>query len=562
MRRYIGLLILLLILTGCKAEEAKLNTTQSYQGEADLITEFEEFKAELKEVESKIEQEELISDLITEMEFPLIKEDRVLFVYQGSSEDQVYFISDVTTWEKEKMKQVADTSLFYHQIKVATQARFDYQFVVNGQVKVDPLQQEQVPSLQFGLNSQIRMTDYYSDNYWKSNKDVKVGELIAKEFQSRELSIYLPPNYKEQEEYQVLYFIDGDHYLELGQVEHTLNNLIAQNKIDQTIAVFIDSSNQYLDYLGEEQSDFLKLITEEVIPYIDQNYRTIAQPTARTVIAYARGATPAALLALEQGVVQNLIIQSGYYAPQVFAALDDQKVEDLRVYLDWGEFDLIENQVLGLEFVQALKKHETDYQVQIHADGHQWANWRENISSAVEYILGSESSDAGAESLVIAEDFSGRYPNLFSAGENKQLLARRKNQKYQLEFKEDSFVKLTPYQFKDFTIHLEVVDSNDVGFGFLLANQKGYTLFFDLRAEQIYLVRDYEILYQEDLSQIEEIEEVKVATSTDKLMIYLNQELIAEIEVSLENSKNLAILGKQGSNLMLNSIVIKEGLRN
>lgn len=553
---------------GCRAEEADLKTEQSYEEAVDLITEFEEFKAELKTVGSKEEEEELIRELLAEVDFPLIKEDRVIFIYQGASEEQVYFVSDLTAWEEEKMQQVADTSLFYHQIKAPVKARFDYQFIVDEQAKVDPLQQEQVSSSQFGLNSQVRMPDYQSTDYWQDKGNVEAGEVIEQEIlsdffaESRELSIYLPPNYEEQEEYPVLYFIDGAHYLELAQVEHTLNNLIAQNKIDQIIAVFIDSSNQHLDYLGEGQNDFLNLITEEVIPYVDQNYRTIAQPTARTVVAYAQGATPAALLAVDRGIIKNLISQSGYYAPEIFATLDQQLAENLRVYLDWGEFDLLKNQALGLEFVQALKEQDLDYQVQILADGHQWANWRENISSAVEYILGSESSDAGAESLVIAEDFSGKYPNYFSVGENSQLLARRKDQKYQLEFREDSFVKLTPYQFKDFTIQLEIEDNNQIGFGLLMGGQSGYTLFFDLEAEKLYLVRDYEILYQGDLLDYEEVKEVEVVADSEKLLVYLNRDLVAEVAVSLENSKHLALLGKQGSQLTIDNILIQEDLRN
>ncbi|MCK8815894.1 alpha/beta hydrolase-fold protein [Natroniella sulfidigena] len=560
MRKYIGLLVLLLLLTGCRTEEADLNETRSYEEDINLITEFEEFKAELKTVESK-EEEELIDELVAEVEFPLIKEDKVVFIYQGDSDDQVYFVSDLTAWEKEKMEQVADTSLFYHQIKVDTEARFDYQFVVNDQFKVDPLQTEQVPSLEFGLNSQLRMPAYQAKGYWQESENVEAGELIAKEVAGRELTIYLPPNYEEEKEYPVLYFIDGDHYLELGQVQDTLNNLIAHNEIEEAIAVFIDSSNPYFEYLGEDQNNFLELISGEVIPYVDHNYSTLAQPTARTVVAYDQGATPAALLVLDQGVAQNLITQSGYYTPHVFAALEGELAEDLQVYLDWGKLDLIDNQALGLKFVHELKQQELDYQVQIHADGHQWANWRENLSSALQYILGGRSFN-GMESLVLADDFSGKYPNYFSVGENNQLVAKRKEERYQLEFREDSFVKLTDYQFKDFAIQLEIEDSNQVGFGLLMGQQSGYTLFFDLEADKIYLVRDYEILYQESLSDSEEIKKVKVVAEADKLLVYLNQKLVAEVPVSLENSKQLAILGKQGSELMIDQILIEEKLRN
>ncbi|MEM6298181.1 MAG: alpha/beta hydrolase-fold protein [Bacteroidota bacterium] len=104
--------------------------------------------------------------------------------------------------------------------------------------------------------------------------------------EKRELKIYLPTYYKldQQKNYPVLYVLDGES--QARQLSDKLRVLAAVGKVPETIVVGIintkrtrDFAPSYVRYGDKEQQKngkadrFLRFITEEVHPFIDQNYR-------------------------------------------------------------------------------------------------------------------------------------------------------------------------------------------------------------------------------------------------------------------------------------------------
>jgi predicted alpha/beta superfamily hydrolase len=125
-----------------------------------------------------------------------------------------------------------------------------------------------------------------------AGKKVKIFSKILNE--ERTIFISLPYGYEQSKKrYPVLYSTDGDDemVLKAGGMIHYLE----PDQIPEMIAVFIPNTNRGRDlsvYPLEQlpnsggAGNFLKFITEELIPYIDSNYRTTDY---RILVGYSAG---------------------------------------------------------------------------------------------------------------------------------------------------------------------------------------------------------------------------------------------------------------------------------
>jgi enterochelin esterase-like enzyme len=118
----------------------------------------------------------------------------------------------------------------------------------------------------------------------------------------QEYLIYLPPCYDEMPElrYPVLYLLHGqtytdDQWVRLGTVK-TMDRLLLNDEIAPFIIIFPDDrywNVQAGPGFGERLVDYL-------VPYIDQNYRTLADRDHRAIGGMSRGAGWALRLGLER----------------------------------------------------------------------------------------------------------------------------------------------------------------------------------------------------------------------------------------------------------------------
>jgi len=92
--------------------------------------------------------------------------------------------------------------------------------------------------------------------------------------QDREIQIYIPDSYTtSKEEYPVLYILDGQRFFTNGVAIQ--KSLKAPLEIPEMIVVGINSSRSLRRTLyGDEHTKFTSFIKNEVIQFIDSNYRT------------------------------------------------------------------------------------------------------------------------------------------------------------------------------------------------------------------------------------------------------------------------------------------------
>ncbi|RYX81644.1 esterase family protein, partial [bacterium] len=139
--------------------------------------------------------------------------------------------------------------------------------------------------------------------------------------------VYLPPGYdKGTARYPVIYLLHGqpggwtDCYLS-GRVEEMANNLIASGQMKPAILVAFDADgpkgpnditnfcNRVTD--GYRAEDF---ICDELVPYIDANYRTVANGGDRALWGYSAGGFGALNLGLRHLGEWNIwASHAGYY---------------------------------------------------------------------------------------------------------------------------------------------------------------------------------------------------------------------------------------------------------
>ena len=117
--------------------------------------------------------------------------------------------------------------------------------------------------------------------------------------------IYLPPDYYKGGEYPVLYLQHGageneTSWIFNGRVNHIMDNLIAQGKVEPFIIVMNDgmqrAKNETMMSAGE---GLAKSIIESCIPMIERKYRVIADKWHRGLAGFSMGSMQSCVIGLE-----------------------------------------------------------------------------------------------------------------------------------------------------------------------------------------------------------------------------------------------------------------------
>ena len=178
---------------------------------------------------------------------------------------------------------------------------FHYYFlVIDGVPVADPASQSfyGTGKMTSAIDIPEKGTDFYEI------KNVPHGTISSKYYYSnvtngwRRLFVYTPPGYdkNDKEKYPVVYIQHGGGEDETGwatqgKTDIILDNLIAEGKAKPMIIV-IDNGNVSTGrrgYSSEGMAGFKKEITENIIPFIDENFRTKANAKNRALCGLSMG---------------------------------------------------------------------------------------------------------------------------------------------------------------------------------------------------------------------------------------------------------------------------------
>jgi enterochelin esterase-like enzyme len=206
---------------------------------------------------------------------------------------------------------------------------------------------------------------------------------------AQEFLIYLPPCYQHNtdQRYPVLYLLHGqtykdDQWVDLGAAV-AADNLIHSGKAPPLIVVFPDDRYWNLPP-GESFGDRL---INEIIPFVDQTYRTLADRDHRALGGLSRGGGWAVHFALTRYDLFGMI---GLHSPVIFnddAAILERLVPAVpasawpRLWIDAGDRDGDLGNIRGFEAL--LIMYAVPHEWHIYAGDHTNAYWQAHL---IEYL--------------------------------------------------------------------------------------------------------------------------------------------------------------------------------
>ena len=404
--------IIFLPIPGCKEKATLLSTNNSTKPDDKLLNEsrFFKFVNELASTPLEKRNEVLFSFLNSNPESPVIENDSLACFYFYGKASTVLINGDIQlAWsspDSMKIIRCGDKNFFYKIYQMPSDARIDYQLIVDGKTITDPRNKTTTPS-GYGYHSQCAMPLFVQNPVMNFRPDISRGKVDSLFFKSKKTSvqqrmikIYTPAGYEQSSNYPTLYINDGYKAIEYCSYINVLDNLIADKKIVPVIVVFIQYRENDNTFFIEKTEEYITAICDELVPLIETRYKTSSSPYNRAICGISAGAHISLLTALTRpDVFLNAAGQSTTITKNLFDALDKASLNNvrksLRFYFDVGRFDLISGGFENYTFLYAnqlldkeMKKLGLIHEFMIYNDGHQWANWRERVDKLLIFLFG------------------------------------------------------------------------------------------------------------------------------------------------------------------------------
>lgn len=317
------------------------------------------FGAFLEEVRSAPDKTAVVDAFLAKQSsFPIVEApDVVHFVYRGEAEDVGIAGDMIGSRREEPMLRVEGTDLFYYSTRLEANAAVTYGFLVDfGETIADPRNPLPAKGL-FGEVSWLSMPAYdvatfdtlqdtarqgsmetvEEDRQVSETEDESEGETEAEKLTAE---VYLPAGYGQdlQRHYPTVYVYGGGEALEDGVMKNVLDHLIGET-IEPLIAVFI-KTDRGATY---DADAYNKMVLSELIPLIDQRYRTLADAHQRAVMGSGSSGATALFGAFQHPEIFGRVAsQSPEWWASSETSLEESmvaaKASTLSIYMDWGTY--------------------------------------------------------------------------------------------------------------------------------------------------------------------------------------------------------------------------------
>ncbi len=323
---------------------------------------------------------------------PYIEDSTAYFLYVNGASPQVAVAGDFSDWDptNQNFTHLTGTNLYYAGYQFENDARLDYKLVVNSSWILDPLNPHTC-SGGFGPNSELSMPGY-SQPPEIETYSIPHGSLFSTTFtdttqdRTRTVRIYTPPGYSEgTQNYRSIYFHDGSEQVDLGFAENVLDFLISWELIPPVIAIFVDPTDRMEEYSYDY--DFMAMFVNELVPWIDDQYRTMPEAEYRAVAGVSLGGLTSLLFTIQHPEVFG---NCGAYSPAIwFGDIIEQyeasQVLPVNIYMDAGTYEpSIYNSSLSLKTV--LEDEQWNLSWRTWHEGHSWGAWRAHLDDALIYF--------------------------------------------------------------------------------------------------------------------------------------------------------------------------------
>jgi len=401
MKKYIGLIVLMAFISVLAANS---------QSGGYPFKEFAEFRKVLDQIAGISDPSgrgnqvnSLWSKLKADNQIPFRLGDSVAFLYKGEAKS-VSWAGDFSGWKPAQPgyagTRCGQTDIWMAVQKLPVDARLDYKIVVDDQWMLDPDNPYRQMS-GMGPNSELRMPA------WKFPEDTELAPGVTRGSLTEDIlitseklgyqvnyKVYTPYNYALAESLPVIYVTDGPEYLddEKGAMQIVLDNLIYSGEMKPVIAVFIDprepgketNNRRMQEYICSQT--FADFVGDELVPVIDQSYKTHDCPDDRAILGTSLGGMNSAWFgAVRTNNFHYLGINSPAFNQTVLSRFAQLDWMPFRVYMTTGVIHDTQDQALQMK--QILEKNKVEFVYKEVNEGHSWGNWRAQLGDMMRWFF-------------------------------------------------------------------------------------------------------------------------------------------------------------------------------
>jgi enterochelin esterase family protein len=279
---------------------------------------------------------------------------------------------------------------------------YRYNFNIDGVATIDPRNPHTSES-----NENTWSLVHVPGADFMDTKDVPHGAVASVTYRSstlhrpRRMHIYTPPGYESgNAKFPVFYLLHGafdcdDSWTSVGRAGFILDNLIADKKAKPMIVVMPAGHTGPFGFGARSNDDFEKDFLNDVMPYIEKNYRTRNGRADRAVAGLSMGGAQTLNIAFPH---LEKFAYIGVYSSGVFginnqqqnsgptweeknkASLDNAALKKglKLVWFATGKDDFLVK--TSEATVNMLKKHDFNVVYKESSGAHTWINWREYLN--------------------------------------------------------------------------------------------------------------------------------------------------------------------------------------
>ncbi len=239
--------------------------------------------------------------------------------------------------------------------------------------------------------------------------------------QDREYAIYLPKSYADNpdKKYPVLYLLHGGggshkDWPQQGCLAGVANQVIDANEATEMIVVCPEAGKNLMNYFNSPDWLYEDYFFQELIPYIESNYRVIADKKHRAIAGLSMGGGGTLVYAMHHPeMFCAAYAMSGYLYRQNLPFLnfndpvqkkihqlvednncvkmvqnaDNAKIDAMKTvnwFIDCGDDDFTFKP--NLEFITAMQVAGVPMQIRVRDGGHTWEYWHSALYIALPFV--------------------------------------------------------------------------------------------------------------------------------------------------------------------------------
>ena len=365
-------------------------------------------------------------------------QQNVTFQYKNDHAKEVFV--DVQFAGKKPMTKDAATGLWTTTLGPVAPDMYPYHFEVDGISVMDPENAQYFPNEGF-KNSLLEVSDPKGP-LAHDIRPVPHGTIAYVHYYSKSLGatnqavVYLPPSYQKEQarKYPVFYLISGttdteEVYYKVGRANYILDNLIAEGKAEEMIIV-LPYGNPYkllaappdfskIPVTGFGGDVFSRDLTTDLMPYVEQHFRTINDADHRAIGGFSRGGNQAlanGLLNLDK--FSYLCSYSSFTSTDLPKVYDNAADTNSKIHLFWlgvGTDDFLYGN--ARDYMEFLDKKGIRSVKEFTSDkfGHTWMNAKYFLSQTLPLLFKPEAAEAAMKKGKPAPAATGKEPQ-FTAG--------------------------------------------------------------------------------------------------------------------------------------------------